>query len=148
MNFDGFPGSHKAMRSIHLNTVTKLYHRFMTWYTISPPFKRSLTHSPLLQTFSFLLERKKSSISHHRPLSGLPWDVARLKCHYWLKSECPTFKNHFYLGDKKFSKPPPALLGCLLCLLYVCLLSTIYSPNINCMSDSVLGTTTYGPLNF
>lgn len=26
MNFYGFPGSHKAMGSIHLSTVTKLHH--------------------------------------------------------------------------------------------------------------------------
>ena len=103
MNFYGFSGSHKAMRIIHLSTVTKLYHRFMTWYSISPPFKRSCTHSSLLGTFCLLLERKKIPASHFQPLSPAQWflwDVARLKCHHWLKSECPIFGNHFYLGGK------------------------------------------------
>ena len=128
------------MRIIHLNTVAKLYHRFMTWYSISPPFKRSCTHPSLLGTFCLLLERKKIPTSHFQPLS--PRSVVPLRCgqvemplltkvwmpHLW-ESLLPRGKI-----TANFSQPLPVPLEHLFCLISVCLHWAVYSPNINCVT--------------
>lgn len=63
MNFYDFSGSHKAMGSIHLSAVTKLY--YSLWPDVEFRwFKGSLASLPLLCIVSFLLERKESSSSH------------------------------------------------------------------------------------
>lgn len=59
MNFYDFSGSHKAMGSIRLSAVTKLYHGL--WPDVEfHRFKGSLASLPLLCIVSFLFERKES----------------------------------------------------------------------------------------
>lgn len=119
------------MRSIHLNTVTKLSHRFMTWYSISPPFKRSRTHSPHLWTFSFLLEKKENfnfllstplvvTLGFGQVAIG---PLTKIWMSYLWKSLLPR--------EWKFFQPPLALLRCLFCLIYVCFYLAIYLLHIN-----------------
>lgn len=140
MNFYGFSGSHKAMRIIHLNTVTKLYHRFMTWYSISPPFKRSCTHSSLLGTFlspPWKKENPNFSFPTPFPRSVIPLRCGQVEMPPLTKVWMPHLWESLLPRGKitaNFPQPLPIPLERSFCLIDVCLHWAVYSPNVNCVT--------------